>query len=289
MSSYILGNISIDKYDISNEMVFINEIPRVIEEYDAFFQVFWKNVSLMNKSGDKDDSQYSDSDLGLKTFYGEKTPKLFKLIEENFTTEKLRMVRARNLIDGMVIPHSDFVELDYKSKKHFRVFLPLEENHDSFHSDINRVFQMKLGEIWFLDAFIPNAAINFSNRCRLFLCLDFVFSEDFLPSEIFKDKTLYNPNNNPIKVQRKLVSKYDLEEIEDSISKILNDKNYRDILFAVSKLHFNYEFEVDKVYNFLINAAIKSSHKNLIPKLYDLKKYLIEDTKFGERFSLLVS
>ncbi|MGR5913138.1 aspartyl/asparaginyl beta-hydroxylase domain-containing protein [Bacillus cereus] len=98
------------------------------------------------------------------------------------------MVRTRNLVDAMVIPHRDFVEFSHSTKQRFRVFLALEDNKMAFHSDEEAVFRIRKGEIWFLDAAIGHAAANFSKDSRVFLCLDYVFDSDFDPSDIFKDK-----------------------------------------------------------------------------------------------------
>lgn len=53
---------------------------------------------------------YRDYDSAIKqTEYGKKLGYIDELIKKNFVFSNLKMVRTRNLIDGMVIPHKDFV------------------------------------------------------------------------------------------------------------------------------------------------------------------------------------
>lgn len=179
MPSCVIGKFEIPETDFEEDVGYLNDLPKQSEEYDEFAQGYWKNVSLMNSTGDSSDSRYVNTGFAIRTDHMSRCPSIDRFIRENFDVGALRMVRARNLIDGMVVPHKDFVELS-SDKNYFRVFVPLERNDDSFHSDEKGVFNMKPGEVWFLDASMVHAAINFSSRSRMFLCLDFVFENRFL-------------------------------------------------------------------------------------------------------------
>lgn len=193
------------------------------------------------------------------------------------------MIRARNLIDGLVIPHKDFVELD-KSLKYFRVFLPIELNLDSYHSDKGGVFQMQPGEIWYLNAGIDHAAANFSTKSRMFLCFDFVFSHEFLPLDIFK-KGGNQITAEPVKyLKRKEMSKATIDAIIECASKMIEKENFKDFLFLFSKYHFFYDVEVGTCYDWLVAAIKKKGDSLLLNKAQTLQKYLLIDRSLGERF-----
>ncbi|ANB56669.1 L-proline cis-3-hydroxylase 2 [Anoxybacillus sp. B7M1] len=195
------------------------------------------------------------------------------------------MVRTRNLIDGMVIPHKDFVELERSKDQYFRVFIPLEDNEYAFHSDEENVFQMKKGEVWFLDAAIVHADINFSNKSRIFLCLDYAFPGPFSPKDVFINDSVYNPNLDPTIIKREEVSSDFKESLVTSLSKVISKYNFRDIVFLLSKIHFYKNISVSDCYDWLVEITEKSGDSSVYNKAINLRRFLVEERKLGERFS----
>lgn len=196
------------------------------------------------------------------------------------------MVRTRNLVDAMVIPHRDFVEFSHSTKQRFRVFLALEDNKMAFHSDEEAVFRIRKGEIWFLDAAIGHAAANFSKDSRVFLCLDYVFDSDFDPSDIFKDKKTYNRDLERFIVKRDKLDETFEEELITSLSKVISRINFRDVVFFLSKIHFEKDIPVAKCYDWLDQIAERSGDQAIIQKAKHLREYIIEHRNLGERFSM---
>jgi len=283
MSSYLLAKIDLSSYNLTEEIDFINSIKKQQEEYDEFGQGYWKNISLYNSSGQSDDTQYKNSANCFSTEYLDKLSNISRLIDENFTKESLKMVRARSLIDGMVIPHKDFVELN-PEVTYFRVFIALEDNKNSFHSDESGVFQMLKGEVWFLDASMDHAAINFSNKSRMFLCLDYIFSDIFKPEVIFSEKAKILDYKRDYLISREELTNDRVNEIIESTSKIISKHTFKDIVFALSKLHFIYDVQVSECYNWIYTAAQKAGNDEVTLKIKNLKKYLTEKRNIGERF-----
>ncbi|WED43514.1 aspartyl/asparaginyl beta-hydroxylase domain-containing protein [Legionella cardiaca] len=182
MTSKILGKLSFNDELLQNDLNTIAQFPELNEEYDEFGIGYWKNHSLWNECGDFTNTQYRDYITPIKiTELGKKLPYITRMVEENFDLTHLKMVRARNLINGFVIPHKDFVELKQRKTHYLRVFIPLENNSDSYHSDEKSVFQMQKGEVWRLDASIVHAAANFGTDSRVHICLDFQFPEERVP------------------------------------------------------------------------------------------------------------
>jgi hypothetical protein len=285
MPSKILGNISLDTYNLNPDINYLNSITKLPEEYDEFGQGYWKNLSLYNATGNCDDTQYRNTKQCKPTEYVRNCVQIQRFLLENFKLDNLKMVRARSLVDGLVIPHRDFVELD-KSITYFRIFVPLENNHDSYHSDEAGVFQMKSGEVWFLDAGINHAAVNFGGHSRMFLCLDFMFEGPFEESEIFSDNARLTAARAKFHIDRKPLMDEERSDIIRASAQILSRHTFKDLVFALSKYHFSYDTPVSSCYDWMISAAMLTRDQKIIDKATSLRRYLIDQRAMGERFTI---
>lgn len=286
MVSYILGEIELDNELLKRDLEIHESFPKIPEEYDEFSSGFWMNCTLWGSSEDETDTQYKDYNHSIvKTTYGKKLDYISRLVEENFNTENLKMVRTRNLIDALIMPHRDFIDLKKGISSYFRVFIPLETNLSAFHSDVDNVFCMQKGEVWFLDAGIVHAAANFSNKNRMFLCLDFAFDGEFHPKEIFKNESLYNKNISPNIIEREKVDNHFEEELINSLSKVIHRNNFKEIVFILSKVHFYKDVPIESCYDWLLKIAEINGDKKIIDKSVKVKEFLIDNRNMGERFS----
>jgi hypothetical protein len=285
MASRILGAINIADYDVSIEIKKLNSLTKLPEEYDEFGQGYWKNISLFNASGDACDSHFRNARNCLQTQHAKTSPEIVRLINENFKLENLKMVRARSLIDGMVIPHRDFVELD-KSIDYFRIFVALEDNQHAFHSDELGVFQMRAGEVWFLDAGINHAAINFGTKSRMFLCLDFMLEGECNPNKFLADHVLTARYRKSFYVARQTLQDEHRTKIIHSTAGLLNRHTFKDLVFALAKLPFIYNVPVASCYEWIISAADITQDQEIINKAKSLRRYLIEHRDIGERYTI---
>lgn len=285
MPSHIIGAINMDGYNVTSDLAYLNSITKLSEEYDEFAQGYWKNLSLFNSSGSKDDSQYKNCTTSLPTEYMAHCPNIMRMLNDNFDFSNVKMVRARNLIEGMVIPHRDFVEFD-SNVTYFRVFVPIEYNADSFHSDEHAVFQMRPGEVWFLDAAINHAAINFSNKSRMFICLDFVFDKAFKDTDIFHPAANISKGSRHIHIDRPDMPKEKSNEIIAAIGETISKENFKNYLFEYSKYHFKHNISVTACYDWLIQGATAAKNQAVVEKSKALKKYLTEHREIGERFTI---
>ncbi|MFH9458560.1 hypothetical protein [Staphylococcus ureilyticus] len=141
------------------------------------------------------------------------------------------------------------------------------------------------GGIWFLDAGIIHAAANFSNKNRLFLCLDFVFDEPYTPKDIFTNKNLYDENINPYIVEREEVDSNYGEEIIRNLSNVIHHYTFKEIVFLLSKLHFYKKIPIDICYRWLLEISKRTNDKEMIKKAKQVNEYLIEKRELGEHFS----
>jgi hypothetical protein len=285
MPSAIIARIDIDAYNLSLEVNYLNSLQKIPESYDEFGQGYWKNISLYNSTGEPGDTLYQIASACRPTPHLASCPEINRLILDNFRLDNLKMVRARSLIDGMVIPHRDFVELD-NLDRYLRLFVPLENNREAFHSDESGVFQMKAGEVWFLDAGINHAAINFSCKSRMFLCLDFVISVDAEQASVLLQtaKTLLPCERSNIR--RQALTPKDIEETIHAAAKIISRRTLKDLIFALSKYHFTYDIPILACYDWIIDAALLAGDRDTAEKARSLKRYLVEHRHLNERFTI---
>lgn len=220
-----------------------------------------------------------------QTEYGRRVSYIDQLIRENFTFNNMKMVRIRTLIDGMVIPHKDFVEMEERSRC-LRVFIPLEDNALSFQSDEENVFQMRKGEAWFLDAAIVHAAVNFSNKSRIALCLDYVCPEKIHHyEEIFSTLKSRSLPPRPTYVSRPNLKAGFEEGLITQLSQIITRYNFKDLVFLLTKIHFYKNVSITVCYDWLLDITKRQNDVDLVNKAESLREYLIKQRGFGERFA----
>lgn len=284
MSSKMIGKVLISEEPLQKDLQTIAQFPILEEEYAEFGIGSWKNHSLWNENGDFADTQYRAYDTSMQiTELGEKLPYITQLIKENFDMTYLKMVRARNLINGFVIPHKDFVEFNQSKTYYLRVFIPLENNTDSYHSDEKSVFQMQKGEVWRLDASIVHAAANFGSDSRVHLCLDFQFPEKQPHESIFLNPGIAEAVVPPTVPTRKIL--HTLEDTLQQLTGRINKTNILETIVDLTKLHFHYDVSILDCYDWLIKIARQSGCEEILEKSRSLKKYMIESRELGERFA----
>jgi hypothetical protein len=283
--SFVLGKIELDDELLDRDLEVMSSFSEIREEYDEYSSGYWKNYSLWNCSGDSEDTLYKDYDVPARlTAHGEKLGYINRLVRENFDLTHLKMVRARNLINAVIIPHKDFVELEKDPSQYFRVFITLEENKDSFHSDEHQVFHMRKGEVWFLDASIVHAACNFSNESRMCICLDFQFPGSFQPSDIFANKRIYDDRIAPHTLHREGVDQ-EFTQALMGLSRLINRSNFKDMVMVLSKMHFTRDVPISVTYDWLVDIARQSGDKAIEDKALHMRKYLTVERGLKERFS----
>ena len=286
MPSRILGKIELDQVLLADDLATLNSFPRIEEAYDEFSSGYWKNCSLWNSSGEASDTTYRDIDRQAReTDYGRQLPYLESVVRKHFDMSRVTMVRARNLVDAMVIPHRDFVELEKSWERYFRLFMVLEDNPDALHSDETGVFRMRPGEVWFLDAASVHAAVNFSTKIRQSICVDFVFDGPFEDWEVFTDQRAYRPDITPERPFRQpLPADFPLRL--GALGAVIDHDNFKDILFLLSKVHFRTDAPITAAYDWLVEVCRRSGDDTLTYKAEKLRRYMVEKRVMNERLSI---
>lgn len=76
MASRIIGKVDMSRYEFCDDIQYLNGIEKADEEYDEFAQGYWKNLSLINSTGDEQDTQYRNSDSAVATTHLAKCPEV---------------------------------------------------------------------------------------------------------------------------------------------------------------------------------------------------------------------
>ena len=283
MPSRIIARIALNDIDFSNDLAYLNRIAKPDVEYDEFGQGFRANPTLINGTGNSEDTLFRDGDTSLETEHARRVPAIMQIIDEVFDRTHLRMVRARNLVDGLIMPHRDYLEVG-KTVDYYRVFLPIEYNQDAYHSDESGVFRMRPGEVWFLDAAIVHSAANFSSRSRWFLCLDFFLPPHSNPAVIFQSSSRISWDVDHAYIRRQPLSAEHRAEIVTAVAVLLGEETIKDVAHSLSKLHFRYEIPVAACYDMLSEAAARVDNPRITRAVAAMVDFLIQHRMIGERF-----
>lgn len=283
--------IDFDSEALKRDLNVLAELPRINEQYDEFSFGTWINHSLWNKSGEWQDTQFADLDSPpIKTEIAEKMSYLSEFIEDTFDLDHMTMARVRNLIDGGVIPHIDFLELSENKYGYVRILIPLESCIDSYHTEENfGVFRMRKGDVWILESQVPHAAFNLGGDNRRILSIDFHYTDEKEPhwSRIFKDQSIINTDIDPAMVARPELQESDLEEYLESLAaEFTHIFAAEQILRKLSVLQLRFESPVSDVYENLILVAKKTGNAELIEYARKMKTFYIGKRKMDERFLL---
>jgi hypothetical protein len=287
----LVGRIKFDNESLKKDLKVLSDLPSIKEQYDEFGSGTWINHSLYNKSGEWKDTVFADIDhQAIQTQVGAATPYLSKIIESCFDVEHMTMARVRNLIDGLVIPHTDFLELSRNKAQYIRILIPLETCIDSYHSEEKfGVFRMRKGDIWILESTVPHTAINLTSDNRRILSLDFRYAEVENPhySLIFKDPSIHDETIKPAIVSRTTIESEDLQDyLEQLAERFCETDDAEQILVKLSQIQLRFESPVSDIYKNLTAVAKLTQREDLIEHCEKMRTFYIGSREMNERFPL---
>lgn len=285
MYSEIVGKVKLDDALLEGEVARILQLGHVYEDYSEYRFGTWQHYVLWNGTGRQVDSLVRGVDGGaLQTELGRQFEYLNSVIEENFYTDKIKMVRANLLRDALLIPHRDYVEFKEDSTRLARVHIPIHTHPEALHSENAHVFHMRKGEIWTLRVDHVHSACNPSEVSRLSIVID--VCPDGAPLE----SVLRHPLNGDSKVQPMMIKR---EQIDDdflegvwSLRHTMNEANYKDIVMFLARIHFYKDVDSSCFFDWLIEISRGSGNTALLEKSIRYKNYLIARRELDERFPL---
>ena len=177
MRTQLLGRLDLDQERLSKDLERSLGL-HYSEPYMEFnFGRPWKSVMLWAPGGVIGDDIIAHYDITKPsgvTGHGECLPYIREIIEDNFVVENVTFARLA-VVSGMVmVPHRDYVELsgDAHRRAAHRLHVCLATSEDCVFTDQDVVYQMKAGEVWFLDASRLHGAGVISTTRRVHLILD---------------------------------------------------------------------------------------------------------------------
>ena len=283
--SRIVGTVQLDDALLEREVARILQLGYVYEDYSEYRLGTWQQYILWNGTGRQVDSMLRGVDGGaLQTDLGVQFEYLNSVIEENFYTDKIKMVRANLLREALLIPHVDYVEFKEDSTRLARVHIPIKTHPEALHSENSHVFHMRKGEIWTLRVDHVHSACNPSEVPRLSIVID--FCTDGAPLE----SVLRHPLNGSSKVQPMMIER---EPIDDdflhglwSLRHTMNEANYKDIVMFLARIHFYKDVDSSSFFDWLIEISRGSGNTALLEKSIRYKNYLVARRELEERFPL---
>jgi hypothetical protein len=234
------------------------------DAYSEFICGEWRSCMLWNKTGDVEDNFLVDYDRPARlTPYGARMPYLVEVLGQMFDLERLRFARLAKLTPGSVlVPHRDYLEL---KEDLTRVHIPLATDGACFSSEEDMVYQMRRGEIWYMDATQVHSAANFSRKPRTHLILDFTDVEHI---EMVLRRPVYGPRRIPPEniVPRKPLGPGEREAFF-SLARVIDPTNYRDVLTVLIKKFFTTDIAVAAVFDWLLEIARRSGNPEVAARV----------------------
>ncbi|WP_430412129.1 aspartyl/asparaginyl beta-hydroxylase domain-containing protein [Kordia sp.] len=269
MESKIIGKVNFEEHLLDKELKLIDTFE-FNDSYSEYASGIWKTCMLWNRSGLKDDHLSIEHNAHVKpTQYGKQLSYINELLESTFKKQYIKTVRLFMCINGLIIPHKDYLEF----KKGFtRIHIPLKINEHALTSEEDIVYNMQKGEIWFIEGRKIHSAANFSKAKRINLVID--FAPDIPFEELFLNSENYQPNLTPKINQREQLKDEELGYIK-GLSKIINEMNFDDILSILSKIHFYRNVSSELVFGWLDEIATSSNNYKIQQKAQEVTDLLI--------------
>lgn len=237
---------------------------RYSDAYSEFICGEWRSCMLWNRSGDTDDNFLSDFDHPARvTAYGQQMPYLTEVVGRTFDLSRLRFARLAKLTPGSVlVPHRDYLELKHDLT---RVHIPLATGASCFSAEEDTIYQMRPGEVWYMDATRVHTAANFSQKPRTHLILDFTEVREI-------DEVLAHPAAGSGCIPpENFVPRRPLEAGEKEalfgLSRIVSPANYKDVLALLIKTYFTTEVAAQVVIDWLVEIARLSGNPEVLARV----------------------
>lgn len=285
MNSRIISTIDLDNDRLQQDVERILQFEDVKEEYSEYRFGVWKNYVLRNRTGKQSDTLFQGTQGGdIETPLGSQLEYISSILEENFHTDRLKMVRANLLQDAVLIPHRDYVEFKSDYRRLARLHIPIQTDEQSLHSEGAEVFHMRQGEVWYLDVSNIHSACNLSETPRISLVLDFCLDGQPLETAL-KNPERCKPAPQPMMIEREPVDEDFLQTIA-SMKHVINRVNYRDIVLFLSRVHFYKDVSLGVFFDWLIGICEGVEDKFLLEKSLNFKEYMMNHRELAQRFSL---
>lgn len=267
-----LARLSLDSARLGEDLARSDKF-RYSDAYSEFTCGSWKGSALVNQSGDLYDTRIMDYDGPYQlTEHGRQMPYVMETVERHFKTDSLRFVRLGRITPGSVmVPHRDYLEL---SGELVRIHIPLLTSDACFSSEDETIYQMRLGDVWYIDASHAHSAVSFATHDRTHLILD--FAADTL-EETLGFIAEEHPDGDVFggaRAERSPLS----DEQRDALlglAAIISERNYRDVLALVIKQYFVSDIAVSEIFDFACRIAELGGQQEALERLTWLRTHAL--------------
>jgi hypothetical protein len=248
------------------------------EPYMEFnFGRAWKSVMLWAPGGDVGDdiiAHYDWSQPSGVTAHGEKLPYIREIIEENFAVENVTFGRLAVVSDMVMVPHRDYVELsasEHRRAAH-RLHVSLATSEDCVFTDEDVVYQMKAGEVWFLDASRLHGAGVISDARRVHLILDLA---DMSQDELLRFDRTPSVGIPETSIRKRPRMTGAQREAVLSLASIVDLDNLPEVFAMVVKKDYRVDGGPNFVWSTMREIAKRSGKEEIVTKINDWHKHCV--------------
>lgn len=266
MKSHIIGFADLDERSLQRDL---NDLSKM--EYSSAYSEYksgtWESIILANRTGDFTNGMSEEYNGSAKmTTWGKNLPYLMDLVKQVFYTDEIKSIRIFKAANkGLIIPHRDYMEF----KKGFtRIHIPIQTFLGCLNSELDTVYHMNKGEIWFVDGHVPHSGACLNNGERLHLAID--FNASLNPSCCLKHPIC--GYHKPLIINREEFNHYDRSSIL-ALAPLLTEENFKWILHLLAQIHFHKNTSAQAMFQWIHELASISGKSNLInaAKLYRKK------------------
>jgi hypothetical protein len=263
MKTQRIFHLHLDAQGVNEDLARAQQFPSS-DAYNEFICGEWRSQMLWNHSGDASDNLLTDyQEPARMTAIGLQLPYLAHLLKTTFDLQRLRFARLARLTPGSVlVPHRDYLELQDDLT---RIHIPLTTNAKCFSAEDNTIYQMKAGEVWYIDATQVHSAANFSRQQRTHLILDFtnVQQLDNLLLQAVPEPAAIPAENI---VPRKPLLPAEREALF-ALAPIVNETNCKDLLALLIKKYFTAAIDVATVVDWALQIAKRSGDAAAVARI----------------------
>jgi hypothetical protein len=239
----------------------------------------WKSLMLFTPGGTADDdviSHYDSAKDSSFTTHGEQLPYIRKVIEKFFAVEHMTFARLAVMRENVMLPHCDYVELSdpfAQRRAVHRMHLVLATSKDCLFTEADVVYQMNVGEVWFLDATRPHGAGVLSDFRRVHLLLD--FADVAQPGKLLNFAVTPSADIPASSIRSRPAISYPERATLLSLASIADMDNLREIFGIVIKTHYRNDGGADFVWDTMGEIARLSNDDAIIAEVARLHKHCI--------------
>jgi hypothetical protein len=264
--------------ELNAELEYLSTIEITKKPYSEYANGDWYDYIIMNQTKNSDDNLFNATGNADFTELGSKCIAIKKLICDNFNTNYITFSRIRNMINAIVLPHKDFLELEHTTETYYARFLILlEECAEAYHMSNDFIVNMKKGEVWQINAYNIHAAANLGFNSRKLLSIDMT-----IPHNIGLNSCYYlAKSSDNFVVQHKTLKEMDLAFFIN-LNNFVEQNGLKEVVFFLIKQAFIYEINLKEIFNYLYIFYINDS--SALESIHRLNNFLFNQRTLGERY-----